>query len=75
MVKYFSTKMNKGDMKRTIIKNISELSNAWMMLYTACTEEEAVHQYEIKYGVKPKTVIILSQSQGDLVYMDIPFKG
>ena len=62
-------------MKRRIIKNISELSNAWMMLYTACTEEEAIAAYQRKYDCKPKTVIILNQQKGDLVYMDIPFKG
>ena len=62
-------------MKRRIIKNISELSNAWMMLYTACSEAEAIAAYQRKYDCKPKTVIILSQTQGDLVYMDIPFKG
>ena len=62
-------------MKRRVIKNISELSSAWMMLYTACTEKEAIAAYERKYDCKPKTVIILSQHQVDLVYMDIPFKG
>ena len=42
------------------------------MLYTACSEEVAVQLYETKYGVKPKSVIVLKQTTGDLVYMDIP---
>ncbi|MCK5643763.1 MAG: hypothetical protein KAJ19_23385 [Gammaproteobacteria bacterium] len=62
-------------MKRRVIKNIKELSNAWMMLYAACSEAEAVQMYQNRYGMKPKSVIVLQQTTGDLIYMDIPFKG
>ena len=56
-------------MRRKTIKTPSELPHAWMPLYAAVTEEEALAEYRAKYKQEPTLMITLKQTQGDIIYL------
>jgi len=58
-------------MKIIEAKDMSEIPTAWMMIETACTEEEALEAYQRKYDKLPGTMYRLEQTTGTLLYMSV----